>query len=40
MRFYDRTDEIKELRRIDELANKHAQFTVLLGRRRRKNMKK
>lgn len=34
MRFYDRTDEIKELRRIDELANKHAQFTVLLGRRR------
>lgn len=34
MRFYDREKEIAELRRIDALANKRAQFTVLMGRRR------
>ena len=34
MRFYDREKEIAELRRLDELANHTAQFTVLMGRRR------
>ena len=34
MRFYDREKEIRELRRLDDLANDIAQFTVLMGRRR------
>ena len=34
MKFYDRKTEIAELRRIDDLANQTAQFTVLMGRRR------
>ena len=34
MRFYDREKEIAELRRLDALAEHHAQLTVLMGRRR------
>ena len=34
MRFYDREIEIRELQRLDDLANETAQFTVLMGRRR------
>lgn len=34
MRFYDREQEIAELRRLDALAEANAQFTVLMGRRR------
>ena len=34
MRFYDREREIAELRRLDALAEHHAQLTVLMGRRR------
>lgn len=34
MRFYDREVEIRELQRLDDLANETAQFTVLMGRRR------
>ena len=34
MKFYDREKEIRELQRIDDLANETAQFTVLMGRRR------
>lgn len=34
MRFYDREKEIKELQRLDDMANNTAQFTVLMGRRR------
>lgn len=34
MKFYDRTKEIEELQRLDDLANHTAQFTVLMGRRR------
>lgn len=34
MKFYDREKEIEELRRLDDLANETAQFTVLMGRRR------
>lgn len=34
MRFYDREKEIAELRRIDGLAERNAQLTVLMGRRR------
>lgn len=34
MRFYDREIEIRELQRLDDLANETAQFTVLIGRRR------
>ena len=34
MRFYDREREIAELRRIDGLAERNAQLTVLMGRRR------
>lgn len=34
MRFYDRGKEIKELQRLDDMANNTAQFTVLMGRRR------
>ena len=34
MRFYDRDIEIRELQRLDDLANKTAQFTILMGRRR------
>ena len=34
MKFYDRENEIAELRRIDDLAETSSQFTVLLGRRR------
>lgn len=34
MKFYDREKEIQELKRLDDLANQTAQFTVLMGRRR------
>ena len=34
MKFYDREKEIKELQRLDDIANNTAQFTVLMGRRR------
>lgn len=34
MRFYDRGKEIRELQRLDDMANNTAQFTVLMGRRR------
>jgi len=34
MKFYDREKEIKELQRLDDMANNTAQFTVLMGRRR------
>ncbi len=34
MRFYDREKEIRELQRLDDMANNTAQFTVLMGRRR------
>ena len=34
MKFYDRENEIAELRRLDALADTNAQFTVLMGRRR------
>ena len=34
MRFYGRENEINELRRLDELSEQTAQFTVLMGRRR------
>ena len=34
MKFYDREIEIRELQRLDDLANETAQFTVLMGRRR------
>lgn len=34
MKFYDREKEIKELQRIDDLADQASQFTVLIGRRR------
>ncbi len=34
MRFYDREKEIKELQRLDDMANNTAQFTILMGRRR------
>ena len=34
MKFYDREKEIKELQRIDDLADQSSQFTVLIGRRR------
>lgn len=34
MKFYDREKEIRELQRLDNLANEVAQFTVLMGRRR------
>lgn len=34
MKFYDREKEIAELRRLDDLSNTTAQFTVLIGRRR------
>ncbi len=34
MRFYDREKEIAELKRLDDLAERSAQLTVLMGRRR------
>lgn len=34
MKFYDRTFEINELKRIDNLSKQSSQFTVLIGRRR------
>lgn len=34
MKFYDRTNEIKDLQRLDNMAERTAQFTVLIGRRR------
>lgn len=34
MRFYDREKELAELRRLDALADRSAQLTVLMGRRR------
>lgn len=34
MKFYDREKQIKELQRIDDLADQSSQFTVLIGRRR------
>ena len=34
MRFYDREKEIAELKRLDALADRSAQLTVLMGRRR------
>lgn len=34
MRFYDREKEIAELKRLDDLAERNAQLTVLMGRRR------
>lgn len=34
MKFYDREIEMRELQRLDDLATKVAQFTVLMGRRR------
>lgn len=34
MKFYGREIEIRELKRLDDLANETAQFTVLMGRRR------
>lgn len=34
MRFYDREKEIAELKRLDDLAGRSAQLTVLMGRRR------
>lgn len=34
MKFYDREKEIKELQRVDDLAEGVSQFTVLMGRRR------
>ena len=34
MKFYNRETEIRELQRLDDLANDTAQFTVLMGRRR------
>jgi hypothetical protein len=34
MRFFDRTEEIASLRKIREMSQDHAQFTVVTGRRR------
>ena len=34
MRFFDRTEEIASLRKIREMAQDNAQFTVVTGRRR------
>jgi hypothetical protein len=34
MKFYDREKEINELKKLDDLAEQTAQFTVLIGRRR------
>ena len=34
MRFFDRENEIAELRRIREVSHETARFTVLTGRRR------
>ena len=34
MKFYDRQDEIAELRRIRELSRRSSHFTVITGRRR------
>jgi AAA+ ATPase superfamily predicted ATPase len=34
MKFYDREEELEQLRKICELSQKHAQFTVVTGRRR------
>ena len=34
MKFFDRREEIAELRRIREKSRRNAQFTVITGRRR------